>query len=195
VKKRSKGTLQFITFNPKKIVLEPELEQMFSDCQRELEAASAGGYHPEDRAQIEARHILGDDIYVRQAHMPKWNGTVSMLREPKVAIRYAVAWGISTSKSDHAQKADFFDNLAQKMDDEWNSTVNLAVEIYGEVPSGAKSSKGSFPQGTLISGVYRDHFPESVKQRLRFLTAGKNLASSACRLHMFLSKTRSPLFS
>lgn len=181
MKKRSKGTLQFITFNPKKIVLEPELEQMFQDCQRELEAASAGGYHPEDRAQIEARHILGDDIYVRQAHMPKWNGTVSMLREPKVAIRHAHEWGISTSKSDHAQKADFFDNLARKMEHEWNAVVDLAVDAYGN-------------SGPLTSGVYRDYYPEDVKQRLRFLNSGKNLANDACRLHMFLSKTRSPLF-
>ena len=181
MKKRSKGTLQFVTF-PKKIVLEPELEQMFLDCQRELEAASAGPYHPEDRAQIEARHILGDDIYVKQARMPGWNGTVSMLREPKVAVRHAHDWNIPTSKSGHAEKADFFNNLAQKMDDEWNSTVNLAIEIYGD-------------RGSLISGVYRDHFPEDVKQRLRFLNSGKNLASDACRLHMFLAKTRSPLFS
>ena len=163
------------------IQLEPELEQMFQDCQRELDAARAGQYHPEDHAQIMARHILGDDIYVRQAHMPKWNGTVSMLREPKVAIRHAMDWGIPTSKSAHAQKADFFAHLGRKMEDEWNATVDLAVEAYGD-------------QGSLISGVYRDHFPEDVKQRLRFLNSAKNLASDAARLHEYLSTTRSPLF-
>ena len=178
---KNKGTLQFTTFR-KKIVLEPELEQMFSVCQRELDAARSGQYHPEDHAQIMARHVLGDDIYVRQAHMPKWNGTVSMLREPKVAIRHALDWGIPTSKSAHAQKADFFCDLARKMEDEWNATVNLAIEAYGN-------------QGSLISGVYRDHFPEDVKQRLRFLNSGKNLAGAACALHEYLSKTRSPLFS
>ena len=180
--KRSKvkGTLQFTTFR-KKIVLEPELEQMFQECQRELDAARSGQYHPEDRAQIMARHVLGDDIYERQVHMPKWNGTVSMLTEPKVAIRHAMDWGIPTSKSAHAQKADFFCDLARKMEDEWNATVSLAIEAYGD-------------QGSLISGVYRDHFPDDVKQRLRFLAHGKSLAQEACALHEYLSKTRSPLF-
>ena len=180
--KRSKvkGTLQFTTFR-KKIVLEPELEQMFQECQRELDAARSGQYHPEDHAQIMSRHVLGDDIYERQAHMPKWNGTVSMLREPKVAIRHALDWGIPTSKSAHAQKAEYFHDLALRMGDEWDATVSLAVEAYGA-------------QGSLISGVYRDHFPDDVKQRLRFLNSGKNLAAEACRLHEYLSKTRSPLF-
>lgn len=163
------------------IQLEPELEQMFQNCQRELDVASSGRYRPEDSAQIMARHVLGDDVYEHRAHMPGWNGTVSMLQEPKVAIRHAHDWGIPTSKSAHAQRADFFANLAQKLDNEWNSTVDLAVAAYGSC-------------GSLISGIYRDHFPSDVKNRLRFLSHGKNLAVDAARLHQYLSKTRSPLF-
>lgn len=180
MRKQSKGTLQFTTFR-KKIVLEPELEQMFQDCQRELDAARTGRYDPEGNAKIMARHVLGDDIYARQVRMPKWSKTVSMLEEPKVAIRHALDWGIPTSKSAHDQRADFFSILAGRLSDEWNATVNLAVEAYGS-------------QGSLISGVYRDHFPEDVKQRLRFLNNAKNLASDAARLHEYLSTTRSPLF-
>ena len=93
MRKQSKGTLQFTTFR-KKIVLEPELEQMFQDCQRELDAARTGRYDPEGNAKIMARHVLGDDIYARQVRMPKWSKTVSMLEEPKVAIRHALDWGI-----------------------------------------------------------------------------------------------------
>jgi len=163
------------------IRLEPELEQMFLDCQHELDAARSGQYHPEDHAQIMARHVLGDDIYERQVHMPKWNGTVSMLREPKVAIRHVFDWGIPTSKSAHAQKAEYFNDLARKMGDEWDATVDLAVEAYGNY-------------GSPISGVHRDHFPDDVKQRLRFLAHGKSLSQEACALHEYLSKTRSPLF-
>ena len=180
MKKRTKYSLQLTTLR-QKIVLEPELEQMFLECQRELDAANSGRYRSEERSQIMARHVLGDDIYDRQVRMPKYNNTVSMLREPKVAIRHALDWGIPTSKSAHAQKADFFADLASKMDAEWNATVSLAVEAYGD-------------QGSLISGVYRDHFPDDVKQRLRFLAHGKNLAADAARLHDYLSKTRSPLF-
>jgi hypothetical protein len=163
------------------IQLEPELEQMFQECQRELDAARSGRYNPEERNQIMCRHVLGDDIYARQVRMPKWSKTVSMLEEPKVAIRHVFDWGIPTSKSAHAQKTDFFHDLAVKMGDEWDATVNLAVEAYGS-------------QDSLISGVYRDHFPDDVKQRLRFLNSAKNLASDAARLHEYLSTTRSPLF-
>jgi hypothetical protein len=163
------------------IQLEPELEQMFQDCQRELDEAGSGPYHPEDHSRIMSLHVLGDDVYERQARMPGWNGTVSMLREPKVAIRHAVDWGIPTSKSAHAQKADFFNDLSQKMSREWDSTVKLAIRTYGK-------------QGSLVSGVYRDHFPDDVKDRLRFLTHGSVMAIAAARLHEYLSKTRSPLF-
>ena len=106
---------------------------------------------------------------------------IAIQLEPKVAIRHVFDWGIPTSKSAHAQKADSFHDLAVKMGDEWDATVNLAVEAYGS-------------QGSLISGVYRDHFPEDVKQRLRFLNSAKNLAGDASRLHEYLSTTRSPLF-
>lgn len=180
MKKQTKYSLQLTTLR-QKIVLEPVLEQMFLECQRELDAARAGKYYSEDHAQIMSRHVLGDDIYERQVHWPKWSKTVSMLEVPQVAIKHAMDWGISTSKSEHAQKANFFADLASKMDAEWNATANLAVEAYGD-------------QGSLISGVYRDHFPDDVKQRLRFLNSGKNLAADAARLHDHLSKTRSPLF-
>ena len=163
------------------IRLEPELEQVFQNYQHELDTARGGRYHFTDLAQIMSRHILGDDVYKRQTRMPGWNGTVSMLQEPKVAIRHVLDWGIPTSKSGHAQKADYFTDLAQRMDREWDDTVNLAIGTYGN-------------HGPLISGVYRDHFPDDVKDRLRFLSHGKNLAVDAARLHLYLSKTRSPLF-
>ena len=169
--KRSKvkGTLQFTTFR-KKIVLEPELEQMFQQYKRE------GG-----TTEAMSRTLLGDDVYVRRVRMPKWNVPVTMLMEPKVAIRYNTSWGIPTSKSAHSQRADMFVDLAQKLTDEWNATVSLAAEAYGD-------------QGSLISGVYRDHFPDSVKDRLRFLAYGSTMAKDAARLHEYLSTTRSPLF-
>ena len=152
------------------ILLEPELEQMFQNFRQE------GG-----TTEAMARVLLGDEVYVRRVQMPKWNLPVTMLMEPKVAIRYNTSWGIPTSKSAHAQRVDYFSDLAQKLDHEWNATVDLAVEAYGD-------------QGSLISGVYRDHFPNDVKDRLRFLAHGKTMAIDAARLHDYLSKTRSPLF-
>jgi hypothetical protein len=67
------------------------------------------------------------------------------------------------------------------MNNEWQHAVNLAIEAYGN-------------QGSLISGVYSDHFPDDVKQRLRFLAHGNSLALDAAHLHEYLSKTRSPIF-
>ena len=149
------------------IQLEPELEQMFQLYQQNHNLTLS---------------VLGDELYNRQVRMPKRNGTVSMLDEPSVAIRHVFDWGIPTSKSAHAQRADFFHDLSQRMDKEWNATVDMAIEAYGK-------------QGSLISGVYRDHFPPDVKDRLRFLAHGKNLTTDAARLHEYLSKTRSPLFT
>jgi len=152
------------------ISLTPELEQMFQDFR------SKGG-----STEAMARVLLGDEIYVRKVRMPKWNVPVDMLMEPKVAIRHNTSWGIPTSKSAHAQRADYFAELASELENECNATVDMAVQTYGN-------------QGSLISGVYRDHFPTNLKDRLRFLSHGKTMAQDAARLHDHLSKTRSPLF-
>jgi hypothetical protein len=158
------------------ILLEPELEHMFQEYLH-LQDKDI----PLNQHEILGRILLGDEIYGRRVSMPKWNVQVDMLSEPKVAIRHALDWGIPTSKSVHAQKAAFFDDMAQKLDREWNNTVDLAINAYGK-------------QGSLISGVYRDHFPPEVKNRLRFLAHGKTMARDAAHLHEYLSKTRSPLF-
>lgn len=155
------------------IQLEPELEEMFRRYQTKVS-------HSLDRDVSMATTILDDPMYVRRTRMPKWNVPVSMLQEPKVAIRHT-SWGISTSKSANAQRAEYFSSLAQRLQREWDAVVELAIQTYGN-------------QGSLVSGVYRDHFPNNVKDRLRFLAHGSTMARDAARLHEYLSKTRSPLF-
>ena len=129
-----------------------------------------------------AEIILGDPAYGRRARMPKWNVEVTMLQEPRVALRYWHSWGIPTSREAHRQRAEYFGQLHAEYERTYQDLVNYALETYGS-------------QGSLISGVVRDHFPVHVKNRLRFLATAKTMTSEARQLHAFLSKTRSPAFA
>jgi hypothetical protein len=133
-----------------------------------------------DDAKV-AEVILGDPMYGRRVKMPKWNGPVTMLQEPKVALRYAGSWGIPTSKAAHRQRSEYFARLYGEYDETKSDLVNYACDTYGD-------------HGPLVSGVVHDHFPEYVKDRLRFLSRASNEISDAQRLHAFLSKTKSPSF-
>jgi hypothetical protein len=147
------------------------LEQMYQKYR------SPGG----DLREKEAEIILGDPIYVRGVKMPRWNGPVTMLREPRVAIKYNASWGIPTSKDAHRQRAEYFERLREELRTTYDDLVKYACETYGDY-------------GPLVSGIVHDHFPVSIKNRLRFLSHAKNMVSDAARLHAYLSKTRSPLF-
>lgn len=157
--------------NPPSMELEPEIERHFT-------AYRDTGSTREAMALV----LLGDETYVRRTRMPKWNVEVDMLREPKVAVRYNTSWGIPTSKSAHRQRAEYFDNIAFTLSQAWHDLVRRASNTYGE-------------HGSLVSGVYRDHFPGEVKDRLRFLAHGQTMVADAVRLHTYLANTRSPLFS
>lgn len=155
----------------------PELEQAFQAFQ-DIEDHRKTGTSSEALAAI----VLDDPMYAREVKMPKYNGVVSMLEEPKVALKYANAWGIPTSKQAHAQRAEYFRGLTRIFADNNDDFLMRAIEEYGD------------GGGALISGIYREHFPADVKNRLRFLSHGLIQIRSAIRLHKYLSKTRSPLF-
>jgi hypothetical protein len=129
-----------------------------------------------------AMAIFGDDTYVRTIKLRGRNGDVDMLREPKVAVRRVGQWGIPTSKHAHALRADGLDEVARAMEEEYQYVIGSALKRYGD------------GDGRIISGVIRDHFPDDVKNRLRFLAHGLPMVRDAVRLHKYLSKTRSPLF-
>lgn len=126
--------------------------------------------------------VLGDSNYERRFKMPGWNILVSMLMEPKVAVRHFDTLGVSTSKAAHSQRADHFRSLRTKFEASYQDLITAALKEYGN------------GDGVAISGIYRSHFPESVKDRLRFLAHGKSMLTDAVRLHEHLSKSRSPLF-
>jgi len=149
------------------IVLEPDLEELFARYTHAQKSRNSG----EETAEV----LLGDPMYGRRVHMPKGNVDVTILQDPKVALRYWHSWGIPTSKDAHRQRTEYFRDLAKRFSDEWNDVVRQANKI-----------------GILITGPYHDH--QDVKERLRFLTHGSQMINDAAGLHEFLSKTRSPSF-
>ena len=127
--------------------------------------------------------ILGDPRYEDRFKMPKWNIMPNMLMEPKIAIRYNTSVGISLSKAAHRQRAEHFEGLSGRFETAYQSLIASALKAHGD------------GNGVAISGIYRSHFPEDVKDRLRFLAHGKSMLTDAVRLHKHLSVTRSPIFS
>lgn len=155
--------------------LSPDFEKAFQEYQEGIDR----GFSPR---KVLATSILGDENYTRTISLRGYNGDVDMLREPRVAVRRANQWGIPTSKHAHRLRADHFEEIAAAMETEYKATINAALDCYGE------------GNGRLISGVIRDHFPDGVKNRLRFLAHGLPMVKDAVRLHRYLAKTRSPLF-
>lgn len=151
--------------------LEPELERHYQQYERLREGEVAL-----------ARVLLGDDSYVERVPMPKYNGTTTILREPRAAVRHANRLGIPTSKDAHRQRAEYFEALATTLDNAWQDLVRRCIDLFGN-------------QGALVSGIYREHFPPEAQSRLRFLSHGHTMAKDAWRLHHYLATTRSPLFS
>jgi hypothetical protein len=140
-------------------------------------------YQTQKRQQHDLEKIvLGDAFYGQRFKMPKYNGPVTMLAEPKVAVRYANTLRIPTSKAAHSMRAEHFRNQHNEIENTYHQLVKLACDTFGD-------------HGPLVSGIVHDHFPQDVKDRLRFLSTARNLTGDATRLHDYLSKTRSPLFS
>jgi len=156
--------------------LSADFEKSFQEYQDDIDR----GVEPR-RALATA--IFGDDIYVHTIKLRGYNGDVDMLREPKVAVRRALQWSIPTSKHAHALRAQGLDEVSRAMEEEYQYVIDAALKRYGD------------GNGRLISGVIRDHFPDNVKNRLRFLAHGLPLVKDAERLHKYLSKTRSPIFT
>ena len=158
------------------IQFDPDLEKMFQEYQH-LESSRSRGTSTSSFSVA----LLGNAMYSQPCKMPKWSIQPTILEEPKAALRYFNSLGIPTSKSANARQADYFEDLAQRLKKEAGEVAQFAYDTYGE-------------KGPLIAGCLQDHFPDDIKDRLRFLNYGHTKVSAAARLHRFLSKTRSPQF-
>jgi hypothetical protein len=150
---------------------DPEIERHFQDYVRK---------GADERAVAEV--LLGDASYVERLPMPKYNGPTTILREPSAAVRYAQRLGIPGSKSAHRQREEYFTALHATLKGAYDLLYTYCIGRYGS-------------QGPIVSGIGRSHFPESAKERLRFLNQGINMADDARRLHLYLTKSRSPYFT
>lgn len=125
--------------------------------------------------------VLGDPAYSRRFRMRGWNKMPSMLDSVDVAIRHRDELGIPTSKHAHRLRAEHFKELRAKFDDERRRLLR-----QGELAHGTN--------GPMISGGFHEDWPETTKERIRFLAHGATALAEAEHLHEALSKTRSPAF-
>lgn len=109
------------------------------------------------------------DPYLRTFRFPKWNRFVRATDEPSLLRRMPEFAGW-TKQAHHTVAIDF---MAQSIarDELWAHQVGEAILRHGD------------GNGVLISGVYREHFPEDVKSSLRALAHGATFAREKSCAH------------
>ncbi|HWH75946.1 MAG TPA: hypothetical protein VNT76_01195 [Candidatus Binatus sp.] len=108
-----------------------------------------------------------DNPYNRRFNVPKWTRQVTVCDVPALFHRLPEFDG--WTKAQHIAVSLEYLELARVTDQMHLATIGRMVAAFGD------------GNGILISGVYRDHFPETVKTDLRTLahTASDYLARSA----------------
>jgi hypothetical protein len=94
------------------------------------------------------------DPYARRFTFPKWNGSVTVLQEPRL-FRFLPEFA-SWSKAKHAEVSAEYLATAVAGQRIYHAEVRRACETYGD-------------HGPLISGIIHDHFPDPIKDDLRTL--------------------------
>ncbi len=108
------------------------------------------------------------NAYARRFGVPRWNRTVTVCEVPRLFRRLPefAHW----SKSDHVRAAKDWLIAAVMMGQQYDQAVADALERFGD-------------QGSLISGVVREHFPRAVKDRLRVLAHETTSMTDRSRAH------------
>ncbi len=118
--------------------------------------------------------------YVERFRLPKWNSELTVLGYVQVPRAHAQRLFPGWTKSDHREAAEIMALASDAALAEWNKLVADAVQRYGD------------GDGRLISGVYREHFPEETKEALRYLAHFANDATSASAFHHYATGSRTP---
>jgi len=121
--------------------------------------------------------VLGDPAYGELHKFPKWNRLVTVLDEPRLMRR--VMPFAAMSSEEHRQRAEDFARKAGEFLDRHAALVDEALAKYGD-------------HGSLISGVIRDHFPDDVKDQLRYFAHGGSYLADASVAHHLASGARKP---
>ena len=109
------------------------------------------------------------DPYRRRFRMPKWNGPITVTDDHRLFRRLPEFsdW----TKARHEGAARDYCAQASSYNQIWRELVDRSLAIYGN------------GDGVLISGVYRDHFPDAVKDALRVHAHGASDFSAKSLAH------------
>jgi GNAT superfamily N-acetyltransferase len=125
---------------------------------------------PENRA----RRILGDERYAERHRFRGWNIVPNVLHEPRLFPRVFP----ELTRSQHLAKAQSFTAKAEKMEKLWHAAVTRGERTFGT-------------EGSLISGGFREHWPEANKEVIRRYAGATSLLRDAAHAHLAASKMRS----
>jgi len=127
-------------------------------------------YAPERFAEI----VLGDGRYAVRYPFPKWNIRPTVLQEPRLFPRVFP----ELSSTDHAQLSETFESKARRISEKHHQLLERGRRLYGT-------------EGSLISGGFREHWPEKIKNEVRQLAHASTLLADASRAHAKAAKLRS----
>ncbi len=119
-----------------------------------------------------------DKRYFERHRFPKWNIQPTVLQEPRLMPRVFP----ELSKGDHERLAHDFVRQHEAAKNEYVRYLASAIEKYGD------------RRGAMISGIYSEHFPEKVKDRLRKLAHSFGPLGDAANAHWRAAGKRSSLF-
>jgi hypothetical protein len=117
--------------------------------------------------------MIENNPYDRRFKFPKWNGTVTVLQEHRLFNRLPEfqTW----TKAQHHREALYAIQSARILRTAYYDLVAQAESIYGD-------------HGQLISGVIRDHFPDTVKDTLRSLCRQISRESDRSLAHWYAAR-------
>ena len=126
------------------------------------EEDSFAGFLVQEAPKVPVRSLTGGFADIPYEHpydirfkpFGGWNKNVTLLDDPRLFRRFPQfrLW----TKVDHLREARFAQATANALHTAYSQLVGQALESYGS-------------HGPLVSGIVRGHFPEEVKDTLRWL--------------------------
>ena len=113
--------------------------------------------------------LLAPGRYEERYRVPKWNSRPRAC-DTSIAFRREIA-GQAWTRDEHDRAAAWWHARAGEFAQGWIVCRDLALQAHGD------------GDGVLISGVYREHFPVDVKDRLRALAHARTAAEDYSLAH------------
>ena len=120
-----------------------------------------------------AKRILGDERYAERHHFRGWNINPDVLQEPRLFAKVFP----ELSAEDHRKLSDKFGAKMRTVTAQHQKWVARGEKTYGA-------------DGALISGGFREHWPEGVKETIRRLARAAATYGAAYAAHQKAAKLR-----